>query len=78
MGGGTMTPHSAKKIIGNILTERKVPFTKLTAKTIDFTDLARAKCIFVRVHGFVFNEETTPLWRELRIIAGSNGFRIEV
>jgi hypothetical protein len=73
-----MTTHQAKKIVANILTERNAAFTKLTAKTIDFTDLARAKCIFVRVHGFVFDENTTPLWRELRTIAGSNGFRVEV
>ncbi len=68
-----MTPAQAKKIIAAELQARYLPYTKLTARTIDFSDLARASCIFVTIHGW----QPNPQWEELRKVAVANGFRIE-
>lgn len=68
-----ITPAAAKKVIAAALAERDLPFTKLTARTVDFTDLARARCVFVKIHGW----QPNPAWTELRQIAVDNGFRIE-
>jgi hypothetical protein len=48
----TLTPAMAKKHLAAFLAAEKLPFTKLTAKTVDFTDLARASKVFVTVHGW--------------------------
>ena len=68
-----MTPTQAKKLIQAELVSRSLPFTKLTARTISFADLARAECIFVTIHGWRPN----PQWESLRQLAVANGFRIE-
>jgi len=47
-----ITTHAAKKVIKEILDREHLPYTKLTARTIHFTDLARASCIFVLIHGW--------------------------
>jgi hypothetical protein len=65
-----MTP---KQIIKMELDKRGLPYTKLTARKVDFTDLARASCIFVKIHGW----QPNPAWDELKAIAVANGFRIE-
>jgi hypothetical protein len=71
--GENMTPNAAKKIIRAELEARKLPYTKLTAKTIGFVDLARDSKIFVSIHGWKPN----PAWDELQRVAHSNGFCIE-
>lgn len=68
-----MTPNEAKKIIKAELERRTLPFTKLTAKTIGFQDLARGECIFVKIHGWQPNGQ----WSELKATAKQNGFCIE-
>lgn len=68
-----ITPRQAKEIIRQRLAELNLPTFHLSAKTIDFTDLARARCIFVKVHNWVPN----PMYRELDLTARVNGFRIE-
>ena len=67
------TPADAKRIIEAALTARKLPFTKLTARTVGFQDLARADCIFVKIHGWTPN----PVWEELKLIAKQHHFCIE-
>jgi hypothetical protein len=69
----TITAHRAKTIIREELERRGLPFTKLTARTVGFQDLARADCIFVQVHGW----QPSPVWDELRNVAVQHGFRIE-
>jgi hypothetical protein len=68
-----MTTNQAKKAIANKLNELGLPAYKLTAKTIDFTDLARNSCIFVHIHGW----SPSPLWDEIKQTAKTNGFCIE-
>ena len=68
-----VTASQAKKIVKSELERRNLPFTKLTAKTIDFTDLARASCVFVKIHGW----QPNPAFDEIRAVAVANGFRIE-
>ncbi len=68
-----LTPSQAKKIIKFELDRRELPYTKLTAKTISFSDLARADCIFVKIHGW----QPNPIWDELKATAIARGFRIE-
>ena len=68
-----VTPNEAKRIIKSELDRRNLPYTKLTARTIGFSDLARASCIFVRIHGW----HPAPAWDDIRAVAVTNGFRIE-
>lgn len=68
-----ISPHAAKKIVRAFLEEHRLPFEKLTARTIDFTDLARAKCVFVTVHGWTPN----PIAEDLTHLAVNNGFRVD-
>jgi hypothetical protein len=68
-----MTPSEAKRIIKSELEKRGLPFTRLSAKTIGFSDLAGGECIFVHVHGW----QPNPIWGELETLAQQNGFRIE-
>lgn len=80
-----MTPQQAKNIIRAELERRGLSFEKLTARTIGFQDLARANCVFVKIHGWQANIKRdveglpvpTTSWDELRQVAVSNGFRIE-
>ena len=46
---------------------------KVTARTIDFTDLARASKVFVKVHGWKPDQS----WLELETLAKKNGFCVE-
>ena len=68
-----MNTRQAKLIIKSKLDELKLPYDRLTARSIDFTDLARDKCIFVKIHGWKPN----PAWKELETLAINNNFRIE-
>lgn len=70
-----MTPSKAKAITLQALSELGFDTSafQLRARTVDFMDLARGGCIFVRVIGWKPN----PLWLSLRQIAKDNGFRVE-
>ena len=68
-----MTTYQAKKIIRQALEQFGLSYTKLTARTVGFSDLARDSCIFVQIHGF----EPSPIWSQLKEIAKCNGFCIE-
>jgi hypothetical protein len=68
-----ITTHQAKKIIKEALDQEGLPYIKLTARTVDFTDLARVRYIFVRVHGW----EPNPAGSVLKQLAVDNGFRVE-
>jgi len=69
-----ITPNKAKAIIKAALEANNLPFDKLTAKTVDFTDLARAKPLFVTIHGWKPN----PIFSTLQKIAKDNGFKLDV
>ena len=68
-----LTPRSAKKLIKGELDKRLLPYTKLSARTISFEDLARGNCVFVKIHGW----KPSHAWDELSAVAVANGFRIE-
>ena len=68
-----MTPAQAKRIIQLELSGRGLAFTKLTATTVSFSDLARGSVIFVTVHGWTPN----PQWGDIQRVAFDNGFRVE-
>jgi hypothetical protein len=44
-----MTINEAKKIIKTELENRMVPYYKVTARTVNFSDLARHSTIFVQI-----------------------------
>lgn len=68
-----MTPRQAKQLLASYLTENGLTFSKLTARTISFMDLARDGCVFVKLHGFnQWNQ-----WDNIRGFAIKNGFRVE-
>lgn len=68
-----ITPARAKKIMQAALEERELPYEKLTARTVNFTDLARGGCVFVKIHGW----KPRPSWDHLKKVAKENGFCIE-
>ena len=68
-----MNTRKAKQIIADKLAELNLSYTKLTAKTVSFSDLARTGCIFVKIHGWKPN----PAFSELKELAIANGFRVE-
>jgi len=65
-----VTPNQAKKLLKGELERLQLPFTKLTAKTVGFQDLARDSKVFVTVHGWQAN----PAWEGLESFAKQNGF----
>lgn len=69
-----MTTREAKRIVATFLKERGMPFSKLTAKSVDFSDLARDSCIFVTVHG---GRLSGAGWADLRVLAKSHDFCVE-
>jgi len=68
-----MIAQEAKKIVKEHLIAHNLPYTKLTAKTISFSDLARGSSVFVKIHGW----QPNPCWDELDRLAKQNGFRVE-
>ena len=67
-----ITPHKAKKLLAAELTAKGLPFTKLTARHVDFTDLARAMPLFVTIHGW----EPNPALGDLERFAKGHGFYV--
>ena len=68
-----MTPAKAKKVLKAYLEEKGLFFTKLTARTVSFVDLARDRRIFVKVHGWKGN----VAWTGVQQVARANGFCVE-
>ena len=68
-----MTSNEAKKIVAKKLNDLNLPAFKLTAKTIDFSDLARGSKLFVKIHGW----QPSPLWDDLQKTAKENEFLIQ-
>jgi hypothetical protein len=78
-----VTIRQAKAIIKDELDLLHLSYSKLTAKTVDFSDLARrdrhalldccTECVFVKIHGFPPN----AVWDDLKALAKQNGFCIQ-
>lgn len=51
-----MTTNEAKKLATAELSEAGVEYAKLSAKTWDFSDLARGSIVKVSVHGVVWTD----------------------
>lgn len=67
-----MNTKEAKAIVKGWLNGKGMEL-KVTARTIDFTDLARMSKVFVKVHGW----RPDPSWAELEKIAKDCGFCVE-
>ena len=67
-----MKINEAKKIIKAELEKRGLS-NRLTARTVDFQDLARDSCVFVCVHDW----KPSPLATEIQQIAKAHGFCAE-
>jgi len=68
-----MTTNEAKKIIMDHMVKHGIHFDKLTAKTVGFSDLARGRMIFVKIHGW----RPCPALLGIKDLAKENGFRVE-
>ncbi len=69
----TTSTRRASSIIKAELVKRRLPFTRVHARTVDFTDLARAQAVFVIVEGW----EPNPQAAEIKDIARAHGFHVE-
>ena len=67
-----ITIHKAKKIIKEVLDTEGLNYTKVTAKTVNFSSL-RGSGIFVKIHGWTPN----PSGSLVRKTAKDNGFFVE-
>ena len=67
------TTHKAKKILKTELDRLGLGYDKLTARTVNFSDLARSSAVFVRIHEW----KPGPAWSQLQAVAKSHGFFIE-
>lgn len=68
-----MTTHEAKKVLKQYLDAEGLSYTKLTAKTVSFSDLARCSKIFVTVHGW----KPSPAASGVKAQASANGFCVD-
>jgi len=68
-----ITARKARKLLIDFLSKEGLPYTRVQARTISFTDLARAKRIFVKVCGWT----PSPEWEKVREFAVANGFSVE-
>ena len=67
-----MKINEAKRIVKRWLLENNFN-NRVSGKTIDFADLTRRECIFIKIHDWVGN----PIWKELKELAHNNGFCVE-
>lgn len=67
-----MTTAESKKLVRAVLDAHGLT-NRVTARTVNFTDLARAQPVFVMVHGTMPRE----VWDELAPIADEHGFILE-
>lgn len=67
-------PNECKKTAAIILQGLDITYSKLTAKTISFEDLARDSRVFVTVHDIKFNSVNT--WELAKKTAAQHGFRL--
>jgi radical SAM superfamily enzyme YgiQ (UPF0313 family) len=70
-----MTPNEAKKQVKGWLKDHGLPDYKLSAKTTDFTDLARASVVFVTVHDW--HPHPGIRFYNLAVWAKQRGFEVE-
>ena len=68
-----MTPAQAKKTTKEALDCRGMSYTKITARTVSFSDLARGSMVFVSV----FGSTPSPCWKDVDFIARNAGFRVD-
>lgn len=47
-----ITTHQAKRVVREALERYGLGYTKLTARTVSFTDLARGEALVVTIHGW--------------------------
>lgn len=67
-----MTTRQASKIIKDELDRLKLSYTKISARTVDFQDLARRSRIFVTVDGW----EPNPIANNVSALALQHGFYV--
>ena len=73
-------PRACKQVIAAALAEHGLS-NRLTAKTIDFEDLARASMVFVTIHGWgspAQQAKIGALLPALEVSARAHGFRVQV
>ena len=68
-----ITARKARKLLIAFLSEERLPYTRVQARTISFIDLARAKRVFVKVYGWV----PSPDWAKVREFAVAHEFSVE-
>ena len=73
-----ITARVASKLIKQVCVESKIPHTKVSAKTVSFSDLARGERIFVTVCGWERGYEAPSRYALLADVAKKNGFSVGV
>ena len=66
-----------KKTAAIILKGCGIAYDKLSAKTVGFSDLARADCVFVKVHGGRAADGIYAAFDFAKATAKDHGFRLQ-
>jgi len=68
-----MTVNGAKKLLREYLNQEGLSYSKLTAKTVSLSDLARTSSVFVTVHGW----KPGPAANDVKAFAHAGGFCVD-
>jgi hypothetical protein len=66
------TALKARRLLTAYLTEHRIPFSGMTARTVSFTDLARDSMVFITLAANI----TPEAWIGITHFAGTHGFRV--
>ena len=75
--------NEIKRMTEGELRRQGITFAKLTARTVDYVDLARDHCVFVKLHGLPWAEprfsggKGTQALAGIKAFARENGFHVE-
>ena len=61
MNVSTVTARQATKIIKDILDREGLKYSKVSSKTVHFSDLLRRSCVFVYVDGWIIDQRGSLL-----------------
>jgi hypothetical protein len=73
-----MTAREASRLTKQVCVDLNIPHTKISAKTIGFSDLGRGERVFVTVHGWERGYEAPARYALLADVAKKHGFSVDV
>lgn len=70
-----MTVNQVKQLVVAELANREIGFSKISAKSVSFADLARASAVFIEVRGVY---QVIPDYEQLKAKVRAEGFILSI